>query len=188
MSLRETLTQRLAERRAARDEARANRKTWTAKLKRRQERVDNTRERLEGLSKPGPWHPGAKQVRYSDAGVFVTGAPKLVWHTTEGTSLPQYSGSAPHFTLNPRTGDLWQHIAVNRAAKALMHPAGTVETNRAHAIQVELIGFADTTQDWTAAEYARIASLARWIEASAGVPRKCGVTFTGRTTDRKSVV
>jgi hypothetical protein len=124
------------------------------------------------------WHPEAIRVPYSDAGPFVKAAPKIVWHTTEGKSLPTYSGSAPHFTFNPRTGQLWQHIALDRAAKSLEHPSGTVETNHAHAIQVELIGFAEDTPKWSKADYARIAKLARWIELHAAVPSQCSVTFT----------
>jgi hypothetical protein len=135
------------------------------------------------------WHPGALKIRYDDAGAFVTAGPKALWHTTEGLSLPTYSGSAPHFTFNPKSGSLWQHMPINRAAKSLEHPAGTVETNRAHAIQVELIAFSDVAEakrlgrpdyavvNFTAADYARIAQLARWIEKNAGVPRKCGVKF-----------
>lgn len=128
--------------------------------------------------KKSVWHPNAKRVPHQDSGPFVNGKPKLVWHTTEGRSLPNYGGSAPHFTLDPKTGDLWQHIPIDRAARALAHPPGTPETNRARAIQVELIGFAGTTQDWSEQEYARIASLARWIERNAGVPRRSTVNFT----------
>lgn len=183
MSLRETLTKRLAERRALRDEARAKRKEWLERLKRRQTRVDNTRERLENLPPAvnALWHPDAKRVIEQDSGPFrlTNVPPRLVWHTTEGTSLPNYTGTAPHFTFNPRVGELWQHIPLNRCAMALMHPSGTVETNHARAIQVELIGFASSTQNWSDADYARIAELARWIERNAGVQRKCSVTFTG---------
>lgn len=144
-----------------------------------QGRVKNTQDTIERLSKPKSWHPDATKVPYASAGPFVVGNPKLVWHTTEGSSLPTYSGSAPHFTLDPKSGKLWQHIPITQAAKALMHPAGTVETNRASAIQVELIGFASQTQNWSEQEYTRVASLARWIEANAGVRRACGVKFTG---------
>jgi hypothetical protein len=124
------------------------------------------------------WHPDAVRVPYDDAGAFVKAGAKLCWHTTEGASLPTYSGSAPHFTLNPKTGKLWQHIALNRAAKSLEHPPGTVETNHANVIQVELIGSAAQTPDWPKDDYARIAKLARWIEANAKLPRRCSVKFT----------
>jgi hypothetical protein len=67
------------------------------------------------------WHPNAKKVVNLDAGDFQgSGGRKLVWHTTEGSSLPNYGGSSPHFTINPGTGDLWQHIPIDKAARALM--------------------------------------------------------------------
>lgn len=132
------------------------------------------------------WHPRAIRVPYADAGAFTGGGDKLLWHTTEGFGLPAYSGSAPHFTLNPRTGQLWQHIALSRTAKALMHPPGTAPTNSARTRQVELIGRAAETQGWTRAEYARIAALARWIESNAGVPRRCTVKFTSTPSRQAS--
>lgn len=128
------------------------------------------------------WHLGAKRVPYPDAGPYTPAAPKIVWHTTEGSSLPVYSGSAPHFTFNPETGSLWQHIPINRAAKSLEHPPGTVETNHANCVQVELIGFAKDTGHWSDAAYARIAKLARWIETNHDVPSRCTVTFSNTPT------
>jgi hypothetical protein len=124
------------------------------------------------------WHPNAVRVPYADAGPMVGGGKGLLWHTTEGFGLPAYNGTCPHFTFDPRTGRLWQHVALSRAAKALMHPPGTMHTNRANKIQVELIGKAAETNSWNATTYARIAGLARWIENNAGVPRRCTVAFT----------
>jgi hypothetical protein len=168
---------------------------WKEKVRVRKEKLAKAKQSVKDFTalvakavqkrehhRPKPkrkWHPTAIDDHYSDAGGSFLNVPaKIVWHTTEGTSLPNYgTGSAPHFTLNPRTNQLWQHMAIDRVAKALAHPAGTVETNRAHAIQVELIGFAGTTQDWSDVEYARIAELARWIEFNAGVKRQCSVKF-----------
>jgi hypothetical protein len=133
------------------------------------------------------WHPDAVRRIHRDAGGFEGGGHKLVWHTTEGSSLPNYGGDAPHFTLDPQDGRLWQHIPLNHAGRALM--AGG--PNFWNAIQVELIGWADTTEakkhgmlkravvNWTDAEYARVAKLARWIETNFDVPRKCSVHFVG---------
>jgi len=117
------------------------------------------------------WHPDAKRVPYQSAGGFVSAGHKIVWHTTEGGGLPAYSGTAPHFTFNPATNELWQHVPINEASSSLVHPAG-VETNHAHAIQVELVGHAAQTPGWNRDAYARIARLARWIEANADVPRQ----------------
>src|SRR3954468_17328994 len=106
------------------------------------------------------WHPDAVRRTHIDAGGFQGGGRKLVWHTTEGSSLPNYGGSAPHFTLDPRDGRLWQHIPLDHGARAL-EPGGP---NFWNAIQVELIGNAKDTQTWSGTSYARIAKLARWIE------------------------
>ena len=125
----------------------------------------------------GGFHPGATRTQLAAPLGFVGAKPKLVWHTTEGYGLPVYSGSCPHFTLNPKTGELWQHVPITGGAYALENHAGGVETNRANAIQVELIGFARDTGVWPKSYYVNIARLARWIEKHAGVPRRCGVTF-----------
>ncbi|HEX6713527.1 MAG TPA: peptidoglycan-binding domain-containing protein, partial [Thermoleophilaceae bacterium] len=141
------------------------------------------------------WHPEAVRRRHDDAGGFMGGGRKLVWHTTEGSSLPNYGRSAPHFTLDPADGRLWQHIPLDRAARALM--AGG--PNFWNTVQVELIGWADTQEakkhgrqsravvNWTDAEYARIARLARWIEANFDVPRKCSVEFVSHTAHLASL-
>jgi N-acetyl-anhydromuramyl-L-alanine amidase AmpD len=141
------------------------------------------------------WHPDAIRRMHNDAGGFEGGGHKLVWHTTEGGSLPNYGGSSPHFTLDPQNGTLWQHIPLNRAARALM--AGG--PNFWNTVQVELIGFADTHEakkhgllkravvNWTDDEYARVAKLARWIEANFDVPRKCSVHFVGHASHLASL-
>jgi hypothetical protein len=77
---------------------------------------------------------------------------------------------------------LYQHYPITVASRALMHTRSP-ETNNAHAIQVELIGFSDAefarehgvsefaVENWTDADYKGIAKLARWIEKNAGVKR-----------------
>jgi hypothetical protein len=117
------------------------------------------------------WHPTAVRRVHPDSGAHQSGNPKLVWHTTEVLALPNYGGSAPHFTLDPRDGRLWQHIPLNRGGRALV--AGG--PNFMSAIQVELIGFAKDTHTWPDSHYKRIAKLARWIEANFQVPRKATV-------------
>ena len=73
------------------------------------------------------WYPRAIRDPYP-GGTFTCGQPKLVWHTTEGSSLPRYAGSNPTFTLDPKTGKCWQHVPITQAARALEHPAGEVQT------------------------------------------------------------
>jgi hypothetical protein len=133
------------------------------------------------------WHPDAKRVLYPDAGDYVAGTGhRIVWHSTETKGLPTYDGTQPHFTLNPRTDDLWQHQSIAKAAKSLVHLVPP-ETNRAHAYQVELICYSSESvakqvgglavSSLTDADYANIAKLARWIEQNAAVPSKSTVTF-----------
>src|SRR5215218_390441 len=88
------------------------------------------------------WHPQATRRTHNDAGAFTGGGHKLVWHTTETANLPNYGGSSPHFTFDPKNGTLWQHIPLNRAARA-MQGGGP---NFWNTFQVELIGWADTVQ------------------------------------------
>ncbi len=131
------------------------------------------------------WHPHAIRVLGRTAGAHVGGGRKIVWHTTEGHSassaIAQYRdhGGWPTFTLE-YLGDgrsrLYQHMGISQAARALRHPSGP-ETNRANAVQVELVGFARDTPGWSRAHYRTIAGLARWIEKAWGVPRRAGVPF-----------
>jgi hypothetical protein len=125
----------------------------------------------------GGFHPDAQRVPEQNAGALGSGGRKIIWHTTEGSSLPAYNGSAPHFTLDPETGKLFQHMSVTACAMSLEHPENTPETNRAGCIQVELIGRADDTPTWSDTKYANIAKLARWIEKHCGVPRKAPRAF-----------
>lgn len=120
----------------------------------------------------GGWHPDARRVGVVNGIGALQGSRKIVWHTTEGYGLPSYSGSNPHFTLDPKTGTLYQHQDVRQGARALQNLSGGVETNRQGAIQVELIGFAAQSQNWPESDYAHIADLARWIEFHCNVKRE----------------
>lgn len=126
------------------------------------------------------WYPPATRavIRGQEGGSPVTGRPKCVLHTTEGSSIAGAEGayrvsggSAPHFTIS-RTA-VHQHIPIDRSAYSLEHPSGTPETNRAGAvIQIEQVGFAADTADWPDSYYARVAELVAWIHVNAGVPRQ----------------
>jgi hypothetical protein len=126
---------------------------------------------------------GVERVVLEDAGEHVAGRPKLCWHSTEGSSIEGAIGayranrSAPHFTIDPRRDRIVQHISVHKAARGLEHPNGTVETNRAHTVQVEIVGFAKDMGRLSRAELASLARLARWIERNADVPSRCSVEF-----------
>lgn len=126
------------------------------------------------------WYPLATRDVLKDAGGYLDGYQwRGVLHTTEGGS---YAGaraayvknnSAPHFTVSFEGGTfkVWQHIPLNKAARALAHPAGTVETNRARCIQIEIVGRASTAGTLQREYLNGIGRLMRWIESNTGISR-----------------
>ena len=74
-------------------------------------------------------------------GSYVGKPFRVVLHTTETAGVPGYGGgaSAPHITYVPKTRQWVQHTDFNTAARALRNVAGGVQTNRANALQVELV-------------------------------------------------
>jgi hypothetical protein len=116
------------------------------------------------------WYTLATAAQLPDAGPFVGGPARGVLHTTEGDSyagaLATYkaSGNAPHFTVQ---GDhVWQHVPLDRAATALKHQPGTVETNRLSCIQIEIVGHAASPTVPPA-----LPPLMRWIEGQLGIAK-----------------
>jgi hypothetical protein len=110
-------------------------------------------------------------------GSYITATPKLVWHTTE---IADFATSArvladerdqPHVLIDPHSGRVQQMIALDQYAKALEHPSGTPETNRAHCIQVEICGFAKDSQGWPDVSYQHLGALAALLEHRQGIAR-----------------
>jgi hypothetical protein len=122
----------------------------------------------------------------------------IVWHTTEGTSLPDYSGGlvAPNLTAKPDFAAkrlVWyQHFDFDVSSRALMNRSGGVETNTLNVCQVEIVGTSDpaTHAKWVKAGYAHLytpelpdwavrdlAAFARWAHEQHGVPLSSGLTF-----------
>lgn len=130
------------------------------------------------------WHPDAKQIRLPDAGSFLGGGKKIVYHTTEGSSVDgavsalRSANAASHFVIDAhgKRPELVQLVPLNLAARSLAHPSGP-ETNRANAIQIEIVGFAREAHDWSDRTYSNIADLTRWISRVFGVPHRCKVSF-----------
>lgn len=117
-----------------------------------------------------------------DGGVFTGGPPKGVLHTTETAGFPGYASGtmAPHFTVAPVTTSrsllIRQHVPLDRAARALVNASGGVQTNRDHAIQIELIGTCDPSRrdlfSWPAAPTWALVGLAAFM---ARVGSVCGI-------------
>ncbi|MFI5992517.1 hypothetical protein ACIBAC_11770 [Streptomyces sp. NPDC051362] len=122
----------------------------------------------------------------------------IVWHTTEGTSLPSYSGGAeaPNLTAKPdftaKRLVWYQHFDFDVSARALVNKAGGVETNTLNVCQVEIVGTCDpvTHAKWTKAGYAHLytpelpdwairdlGAFAKWAHDQHGVPLTSAVTF-----------
>ena len=120
----------------------------------------------------------------------------VVWHTTEGTSLPSYGGgaSAPNFTAVPdftaKRLVWYQHYDFDVSSRALVNRSGGVETNTLNVVQVEIVGTCDPTThkkwesrahlytpdlpDWAIRD---LAAFAKWAHDQHGVPLTSGVTF-----------
>lgn len=126
------------------------------------------------------WYPLATKDVFKDAGGFLDGFSwRGVLHTTEGNSYAgaraaYAKGVAPHFTVSFETGvfKVWQHIPLNKAARALAHTAGTVETNRARCIQIEVVAHAGTAGTLQREYLNGLGRLMRWIESQTGIARK----------------
>ncbi|MFA3877532.1 hypothetical protein ABS735_28300 [Streptomyces sp. MMCC 100] len=151
------------------------------------------------MAKSGPQkYPGAStaywyQSRYGGDSME---SNVIVWHTTEGTSLPSYGGgaSAPNFTAKPDFAKkklVWyQHFDFDTSARALVNKAGGVETNTLNVCQVEIVGTCDpsTHKKWGSTPHLYTPDLpdwairdlgefAKWAHDHHGVPLTSGVTF-----------
>ncbi|HEY5834971.1 hypothetical protein [Streptomyces sp.] len=117
----------------------------------------------------------------------------VVLHTTEGTTLPGYSGGAdaPNFTAVPdvknKRLNWYQHFDFDVSSRALQNLAGGVQTNTLNVSQVELVGTCDdskattwgnlragvdylhwpTAPDWALQE---VADFLAWAHREHGVP------------------
>lgn len=119
------------------------------------------------------------------SGAFTGGQPKILHHTTEGSSFDgafatyRVTGNLPHFTDSIEGGhyQVWQHLPLDVAASALEHPKLSAETNRDNVIQIEHVGSAATSAHWLGAYLDGIAGLCRWIEKQTGCERACDVSF-----------
>jgi uncharacterized protein YgiM (DUF1202 family) len=136
------------------------------------------------------WYPAAVvNEATKSGGSFLSDVPfRGVLHTTEGTSFrPQpdsYGGwhtAYPHFTLLAKsTGvTIYQHLPINRAARALKNLRGGVQTNRACAIQIEIVGRAAHSARFSEQLLAALGTWMRWVEQETGVKRMAPLEFTG---------
>ena len=91
-------------------------------------------------------YPKATWKGDGNTGGYYVGKPyRVVLHTTETSGMPGYNGggSAPHLTYDPKAHKWYQHSKLTTAARALRNPSGGVQTNRANALQVEIICYSN---------------------------------------------
>lgn len=93
------------------------------------------------------WLPGAQIIAATTAGGSYIDVPwRVILHTTEGTSIEgaisayRRHGGWPHMTVDIGQRRIVQHYPFSVSARALKNTAGGVETNRARAIQIEIVG------------------------------------------------
>jgi hypothetical protein len=152
------------------------------------------------MARTGPQKiPGASQAYFYGNGQYSGSAMEVncgVAHTTEGRTLPSYSGGAlaPTVTGVPAIAAKrirwYQHYDVDESARALANKLGGVETNTANAFQIEFVGTCDAkkstvwdgkrasvdyiywpgAEDWALAE---VAWLVRWLHDYHNVPMTC---------------
>lgn len=127
----------------------------------------------------GIWYPLAVPQLLPDAGGYLAGPARGVLHTTEGSTYAgawgayRQTGNNPHATVSYETSrfQVWQHLSFDRAASALIHPAG-VQTNRLSAIQIEIVGAAAKADRFPRGLLDGLRDMMRWIEEHTGiVPR-----------------
>lgn len=106
------------------------------------------------------------------SGKYTSGVFKIVHHTTEGGSAEgafaafSANRSDPHFTVD--SSKIYQHLDTDVAARSLRNAAGGVETNRDHALQIEVVGFAGKAKNKTTLK--NLARLCRWLEQIHNIP------------------
>lgn len=120
----------------------------------------------------------------------------IVWHSTEGTTLPDYDGGsmAPNLTAVPNWAakrlDWFQHFDFDVSSRALVHQG--VATNTLNVCQVEIVGTCDPATharwakagvphlympelpDWAVRD---LSAFAAWAHTEQGVPLSSGLMF-----------
>ena len=135
-----------------------------------------TRDQIEGQTETAPWNAGKPHW-------------KGILHTTEGTSYAgarqaYTDGGVPHFTVAPnfrkKRGEIFQHFPLSSRATALRDENAALKENRAHAIQIEIVGTCDERnrgpfpdglfiKDWPDWYATAVGRLMRWLEEHRGI-------------------
>lgn len=135
------------------------------------------------------WLDGWERIPGNDSGSWASGplAPKLLLHTTEGSSIDGAVGayrannSWPHVTVDPVRRRRVQHLPLDRPARALRNTSTPGQTNRSpRVIQVEIVGRAADTPHWSDDRLVWLGTdVVGPLCDAGGIPLVCGVTFYG---------
>lgn len=125
------------------------------------------------------WYQNAEKVELPNSGSMYTTPWRGVLHTTEGATAAgaiaayRRNYSAPHFTVTFEGGSfkVYQHIALDKAARSLKNALGGVQTNRTRCIQIEIVGEATHISTISDQYLNGIGSLMRWIETNTQIQR-----------------
>lgn len=120
-----------------------------------------------------------RPLRGGDSGVSLTVPMRIfVPHTTEGTSLPGYSGgsSAPHATVDLASLRFYEHFGANQGARALI--PGPAKANNYGAYQVEFIMYAKDAGNLSGARFDYMAYVMDTITTELGIPQQATADFS----------
>jgi hypothetical protein len=136
------------------------------------------------------WDLHIEHAPLESAGPFTGGGEGFVWHTTESDrdkvdlmwQVLRDKRAAPQVLIGMRP--VLQHPVVKQcipfslAGRALAHPAGTPETNRANKTQVEVCGFTANVPDWGDWWYKALANLFVLISHRRNIPNESPQDFS----------
>lgn len=132
------------------------------------------------------WLAGAEIIKSPVNGPRFLPLPwRGVLHTTEGSTLEGAISSFrstnfwPHFTIEPNTLRVVQHLPLTIGARSLSDKA--TSENAAHCIQIEIVGFAAQTPSWAPEQLAFIRDVMRQIMYQVPIPRQSDRTFLDST-------
>lgn len=110
------------------------------------------------------------------------GQPKVVMHTTETAGKPNWQvqmSGLPHFTIDPSTNEIWQHLPLDVAAYTLRGGEHSPNSSAGVSIQIEIVGRAEKIRDYDQDWYDNLKPLLVWCCAKIGAPYAFPFPFTG---------
>lgn len=137
--------------------------------------IDAVRAAVEGTPVE-TWHPRAFDASANrSGGSFIGVAPKVVLHTVEGSGRYSYDPSSyygnpywPHATIDG--AGIHQHLPIDVSAFALYNAGGGAETNRANAIQCEVLWYAGRINELPDDIMDHLADWVGWVLVQTGAP------------------